>query len=267
MTSVHAKVLQAACELARNLSTHALERLCCALEELPHEPTLQQVLQATHVLVGEDMRDHARKVLFTWRENADYLLPQSFAWTLRGAASADAWCENQQRIEPVWTGPRSTPGLRRTDAALIEVIDFARARLWIVTFAAYRVPPVMSALQRAASRGVQISFVGEDSSENDALMSGSVSRLRKYLPSAVTVYIWPLEKRLPDEKGNVGALHAKIAIADGKVALISSANLTGHALRLNMEAGTLIYNGAVPLTLEAQLSRLADDGTLKALPE
>lgn len=124
----------------------------------------------------------------------------------------------------MWTGPDANPLLRRTDAALIEVIDSARERLWLVTFAAYRVAPVLVALERAARRGVEVMFVGESSTESEALSSGGANTLRAHLPQSIVFYIWPSEKRAPDENGKVGTLHAKLAIADGKIALVSSAN-------------------------------------------
>lgn len=42
----------------------------------------------------------------------------------------------------------------------------------------------------------------------------------------------------------LSTLHAKCAVADDTLALISSANLTGHALQLNIEAGVLLRGEA-----------------------
>ena len=44
-----------------------------------------------------------------------------------------------------------------------------------------------------------------------------------------------------------GKVHAKVAVADEAFCFISSANLTGHAMEKNMEAGVLIKGGATPL--------------------
>ena len=43
-----------------------------------------------------------------------------------------------------------------------------------------------------------------------------------------------------------GKVHAKVAVADENFCFISSANLTGHAMEKNMEAGVLIRGGAMP---------------------
>lgn len=37
-----------------------------------------------------------------------------------------------------------------------------------------------------------------------------------------------------------GRVHVKVTVADGRVCFITSANLTGHAMEKNMEAGVLI---------------------------
>ena len=47
-------------------------------------------------------------------------------------------------------------------------------------------------------------------------------------------YRWPLERRPRDDEGRHGSLHAKCAVADRELLLISSANLTHYALSLNM---------------------------------
>lgn len=51
------------------------------------------------------------------------------------------------------------------------------------------------------------------------------------------------------------SLHAKFAVADSRCLLTTSANLTGHALELNMELGVLITGGEAP----REVVRLVDD--------
>jgi cardiolipin synthase A/B len=54
-----------------------------------------------------------------------------------------------------------------------------------------------------------------------------------------------------------GKVHAKVAVADENFCFISSANLTGHAMEKNMEAGVLIKGGATPSSLHRHLEALA----------
>jgi phosphatidylserine/phosphatidylglycerophosphate/cardiolipin synthase-like enzyme len=55
------------------------------------------------------------------------------------------------------------------------------------------------------------------------------------LRESVEIYVWPIEKRIAGSR-----LHAKVAIADGELALVTSANFTGHALDQNLEVGVLV---------------------------
>jgi len=258
-------LLDAVAHLARRLSDHALEQLCEKLELLPSGTPEDDILQSLEALVDIKARSEATRLLAIWRTEARNISAESLALMLRAASNADKWRNQEQQVETVWTGPVCIENLRRTDAALMEVIDAARERLWIVTFAAYNVKPVMQALKRAAARGVAVNFIGESSTENEALTSGGVNSLRQHLPGKVKIYIWPLENRMKNESGKHGALHAKMAIADGKIALVSSANLSGHALLLNIEAGILVYGGNVPVTFENQLEAMIAGGIIQCV--
>ncbi len=77
------------------------------------------------------------------------------------------------------------------------------------------------------------------------------------------IYVWPLEKRPRSADGRHGSLHAKVAIADGRVMLISSANLTEYAMTLNMELGVLINGGPSPEKVAEHLGRLVEMGTFR----
>jgi phosphatidylserine/phosphatidylglycerophosphate/cardiolipin synthase-like enzyme len=61
----------------------------------------------------------------------------------------------------------------------------------------------------------------------------------------------------------VAALHAKCAVADAHLLLVSSANLTDYALNLNMELGVVIQGGPQPQTVVAQFDELIAQGILQ----
>jgi phosphatidylserine/phosphatidylglycerophosphate/cardiolipin synthase-like enzyme len=75
------------------------------------------------------------------------------------------------------------------------------------------------------------------------------------------VFYWPLERRPRSAVGSYGSMHVKCAIADRAVALVSSANLTDHALELNMELGLLVH-GALPSQLATHFEQLIWRGEL-----
>lgn len=79
------------------------------------------------------------------------------------------------------------------------------------------------------------------------------------------MYIWPADKRLRDQNGRHGALHVKCAVADQRVLFLSSANLTDHALSLNMELGVLIRGGDAAPAVWRHFQRMIEQGELVKL--
>ncbi|MCK9608834.1 MAG: DISARM system phospholipase D-like protein DrmC [Methylomonas sp.] len=161
----------------------------------------------------------------------------------------------EQSLELVWTGP-TTPfvSARRTEQALLQVIESARKTLFITSFVAYDVSSIINALNIAVARGAIVSMLLESSSEHGGSMSMDViGKMRKLVPNVV-LYAWT-NKTDPFSGGRV---HAKIALADGHSCFITSANLTGFAMEKNMEAGVLVNGGRVPVLLERHLNTMIE---------
>jgi phosphatidylserine/phosphatidylglycerophosphate/cardiolipin synthase-like enzyme len=57
-------------------------------------------------------------------------------------------------------------------------------------------------------------------------------------------------------------MHVKAVVVDGRVALVTSANLTGHALERNMELGLVVRGGAAPKRLADHFQALTAAGNL-----
>ncbi|NDE54903.1 MAG: phospholipase, partial [Actinobacteria bacterium] len=103
-----------------------------------------------------------------------------------------------------------------------------------------------------AERGVAISMLLELSQDHGGSISfDAIGKMGELVPSA-NLYAW----RDKDEPFSDGSVHAKVIVADGRLCLITSANLTGHAMEKNMEAGVLISGGQIPEQLEAHLTSL-----------
>ncbi len=168
-------------------------------------------------------------------------------------------------IELIWTGPITIEvPMRRTDQALIDLINCAKKRLLIVSFAVYKADKIIKALEIALKRGVEVKICLEDTSEGKGKVSfdgwpafdHTIFRLAKF-------YYWPLEKREKSEDGKYGSLHAKMACADGERIFISSANLTGYAMDWNMEMGILIKDSGVTSLAEDLFDELIITGILQ----
>ncbi|MAK55865.1 MAG: phospholipase [Pusillimonas sp.] len=162
---------------------------------------------------------------------------------------------SEQSTELVWTGP-TTPfvSARRTEQALLQVINSAEQSLFITSFVAYDVSTIVKALNAANERGVAISMLLELSQEHGGSITFDATGKMRMLVPAANLYVWR-DKVAPFSDGRV---HAKVAVADGRMCFITSANLTGHAMEKNMEAGVLISGGYIPTLLNRHLSALID---------
>lgn len=166
----------------------------------------------------------------------------------------------EQTIELVWTGP-TTPfvSARRTEQALLQVINAAHSTLFITSFVAYDVSSIVKALKAACDRGVLISMLLESSQDHGGSISiDAIGKMRILVPSA-RLYAWQ-EKADPFSDGCV---HAKVAVADNGICFITSANLTGYAMEKNMEAGVLVRGGHLPDELHRHLEALVATGAIQ----
>lgn len=179
--------------------------------------------------------------------------PDELASMLLVASHVFTKVSTEQSTELVWTGP-TTPfvSTRRTEQALLQVINAAKATLFITSFVAYDVSGIMKALNEASNRGVLISMLLESSQDHGGSITMDVIGKMKTLVPAVRLYAW----RNKAGQFSEGRVHAKVAVADETICFITSANLTGHAMEKNMEAGILISGGQIPTLLEKHLNAL-----------
>jgi cardiolipin synthase len=204
-------------------------------------------------------------LLEAWRDHAPDLDPGSVALALRAAAAAAQHCRGEQSVELVWTGPGAVDvPLRRTDQALLQVIEAAQRALLVVSFAVYEIPAVTQALIRAFERGVFLRVCVEAPEPSGRRMAyDTIEALGRDVQQRAAIYIWPQEKRLAGSGGRTGSLHTKCAVADRQALFVSSANLTGHAMTLNMELGVLIRGGPLPGQVVTHFERLIERGVLE----
>ena len=123
---------------------------------------------------------------------------------------------------------------------------------------AYDVSTIIKALNAASDRGVIISMLLELSQEHGGSITfDAIGKMRTLIPTA-KLYAWR-ERAAHFADGRV---HAKVAVADGDLCFITSANLTGHAMEQNMEAGVLLTGGQIPKLLLDHLQALVDTRTV-----
>lgn len=201
-------------------------------------------------LVGE--------LIDAWR--ASDISAEEAAGILIGTSGMYAHSAATQSVELVWTGPSSQiVPTRKTEQVLLQVIRGAKDKLFLTSFVAYKVSTIVSALKAAVDGGVKVSVLLESSDEHGGGISvDSIGKMRELLPGARVLH-WAKK----GGKFNDGKVHAKVAVADGHECFLSSANLTGHAMEKNMEAGVLISGGAIPRSLHEHLDALVITGIVE----
>ncbi|GAA2511210.1 hypothetical protein GCM10010406_54420 [Streptomyces thermolineatus] len=187
--------------------------------------------------------------------------PEAAAY-LRGYVAAWARHRNEVEVRTVWSGP-PTPGVpvRSTARVLVEVVREARTELLAMTYAARPYAPLTEALAEAVARGVETHVVVETREGAAGLLQGPEPADAFAAVPGVRLWHWAREAR-----GHHRARqHAKLAVADRRLLLLGSANLTEAGVRRNLEAGVLVRGGTAPQRAAEHIRELQRCGVLRML--
>lgn len=112
---------------------------------------------------------------------------------------------------------------------LVLLAQMATKRIWLTT--PYFVPneSVISSLQMAALRGVEIRILVPYACDHRLVQLSSVTFLPELLPYGIELYAY-----------NKGFLHEKVALVDDDYCTVGTANLDNRSLSLNFELTALI---------------------------
>ena len=201
-----------------------------------------------------------------WRKRPD-VSPQWLALAMQAAVEAlRAERMRAARTEVVWTGPRAeTSYLRATRQVVLDLVQGADAEVLVVGYwiapgvdPAGIVPQIIDAVATAARRGARVKVVLDQT----ARLGGASNRdlFLTLWPSDVPVPLL-LTWRAPGDNEYL-KLHAKVIVADHRDALVTSANLTMHAMDLNMEMGVRVL-GAPAASIADHFDLLIAKGTLQ----
>lgn len=154
--------------------------------------------------------------------------------------------------EPVWTAP-NVPGLEgRTTLAVADLINRATTTVFAATYSAGAGAEYVQALAHAIDRGVSVTVIldrGMQQKTGGAIPRALVgARVWAYAPEPVGEYV-PLQ-------------HAKFVVVDRTAALVTSANFSNAAAKLNLECGLLTSDIEVADSLVRQLETLREHGAL-----
>jgi len=255
-------ISKAACMLAAELPLETMQLVARLVSESPDRSSARA--RVAENLPQPYYRDLAIKFLDSWQESPEPADSKSVSLCLLTASCSEQQHRQGQSVELVWTGPEAgAVPFRRTEQALLQVLDSAKERITLVSYAVYRIPNVSDALVRAAQRGVKINVIVEtpDPTEGEQEYD-TIRSLGDKVTSACRIFYWPTEQRQLHAGGKRGILHVKCLVADGRWLFVSSANLTEYAFTVNMELGVLISGGLLPRQVESHFDDLLSQGVL-----
>jgi len=249
MDPLRAQLIEKAAAIASNLSSGQAEALALELESVSSPSRLRRV--------GGLPAPRSVKELCDLWQRVEGIDGPRLADAIRCAARAIETVTGYEKVELLYTGP-GDDSLRRTRQGLLEVVRVARSRLWVVSFVVGAgVDEVLSALAERADAGVMVNLLIDHRTDSGR---AGLQRLEDFAHGC-RVYVWPDDQR-EFEPGRFANLHAKCAVADGRKAFVSSANLTGWAMDHNLEVGYLVTGGSTPETLARYLDELVQGGSL-----
>lgn len=150
------RIIESSHALACGLPGGTVEALASAILARPADSLRAEIARR---IAHHQHRDLALAFVDRGREEAGGLDARTVAVALPTAAHAERAHRDSKSVEPVWTGPDAgVVPFRRTEQAILQVIDAARTRITLVSFAVYRIPNVARSLVKAASRGVRLTI-------------------------------------------------------------------------------------------------------------
>ncbi len=124
----------------------------------------------------------------------------------------------------------------------IHAFNSARRRVWIASPYFVPDPPVISALQLAAMRGVEVRILLPQKPDHRMVYMASFSYYEKTLPLGIKIYRY-----------QKGFLHQKVFLVDDHLAAVGTANFDNRSFRLNFEITMLFHDDGFAKEVEKML--------------
>jgi cardiolipin synthase len=151
-------------------------------------------------------------------------------------------------VQPMTDGPDGPDD--SIQMSLVWMLNSARHRVWLT--AGYFGPnePLLTALQLAAERGVDVRMLVAGKSDHPMLVNVGRSYYEELLRYGVKIFEY-----------EAGIDHAKVALVDEEWFMVGSANLDVRSMRLNFELNVFIRDPRTAADLERVLRRDFEEGS------
>lgn len=150
--------------------------------------------------------------------------------------------------------PFSTNPFNKTDIAFHVYLDMInKASDYIYLSSPYLVPDseLISAIIHASQRGVEVKILIPFIPDKKLVYRLTKANLYALMQNGVKIYFY-----------KPGFNHAKMMVADGKIAVVGTANMDYMSLFLNFECGAMFYGGEVLKEVTSDFERVFEDSVL-----
>jgi cardiolipin synthase len=157
-------------------------------------------------------------------------------------------------VQPMSDGPDAAHD--PIQMSLVYLLNTARRRVWLT--AGYFVPkePLLTALQLAAARGVDVRLLVSEKSDHPLLINVGRSYYEELLEFGVKIFEYER-----------GINHAKVGLIDDEWLMVGSANFDIRSMRLNFELNVLVRDHARAAELHAVLCQDFDQDSHRIVLE
>jgi phosphatidylserine/phosphatidylglycerophosphate/cardiolipin synthase-like enzyme len=259
-------------ELANAIAdTGHLESVCSALEKGTLKRDSAGPVRAGIAAGSPPAEASVRRLQHVWKTLPVDITAPALAFALRVAAAAGSSVRNDQpRTTVVWTGPKVAGSFFRSTREVIrELLLTAQSEILVIGYwiAASEdgegsVAELVRLLAEAVRQGRRVTIVMDERTRPDGINNRSV--IEASWPAGIALpqlFTWRLPAAEPHLK-----LHAKVLVVDRQAALVTSANLTAHAMARNIEMGIRI-TGAPARDIASQFDSLLREGIIEPFPE
>lgn len=245
-------------KIVADLAAHVhTDRITAAAEEISKLKSAAEFTKVENAFGPDIDKALLERLYKAWVAAEATIGPSELSVALKAASSAVTLMESRGALELVWTGPKTDlVPTRQTEQALLEVIESAMSELFIVAYVFYNAASIVDALNKAIADKVEVSVLLESSVEHGGNVTIDGMKAMRAAVPGIKIYHWNPSDRKDEGDTASFSVHAKCAVADGKTAFITSANLTTAALERNMELGVLVKGGQLPAKLHGHLKAL-----------
>ncbi|TVR64748.1 MAG: cardiolipin synthase [Gemmatimonadales bacterium] len=170
-------------------------------------------------------------------------------WTPRPSESAGQGDEGDEAVLVLPSGPADP--LETANLMIQHAIHGARERFWLAT--PYFVPDegILSALELAVLRGVEVRILVPETADVPLVHLAKLAVLPRLLRTGVQIHRY-----------TAGFMHSKAFLVDDRAAAVGTVNLDNRSLRLNFEVTAILLDpGAI-----RRVERMLEDDLSRAEP-